>query len=348
MTLCRSNKPKAVQHLGALNRIVLVFCLLGFLLPTWCGAYTPAKVLFPFQGKIDFLQKHFSLWVDLGNKDSVSLEIVQNPANANQSDLSVDIKHLRTPIFDISSVLQCPLEVVKDAAGRFQGLNGKVWSKYTLINYQPVHELFGNFQLRDKTLDIGSLVVGNLVAKGTIHFGQPYAVNLTLNLTEIDVSDVLSFWLKENTGIASGRLSGKITLNGPLNRLQVRGSFVAYNGMIKDSAFENLAINFEGIYPVMTLFNSTGAKPNGFTFNIDGNVDLSDRANFIPQIRALSKQAIVQKQGENLEWTLKRIKSDQHSDTTTELKYLKRQDSNEIGISSKEEDMIGVQRSIHF
>ena len=104
-------------------------------------------------------------------------------------------------------------------------------------------------------------------------------------------------------------------------------------------------INFEGIYPLMTLVDSTGAKPDGLTFNINGNVDLSDRENFIQQVRALSKEAIVQKEGDNLEWTLKRVKSEDES--KTELKYLKRQ-GNGTGIVSDEEDMVGVERSIQF
>jgi hypothetical protein len=76
-------------------------------------------------------------------------------------------------------------------------------------------------------------------------------------------------------------------------------------------------------------------------------VDLSDRKNFVQQIRSLSKQAIVQKEGENLEWTLKRIKTEEHGDSTTELKYLKKQGT-ETGSTPDENDTLGVEHSIKF
>lgn len=346
MTLWCSIKSNAVVCIHAWNRIVLVLLCLGFVPPTWCRADTPARVLFPFQGKIDFRQKQFSLLMDMGNTGSLSIAVTQDAQDTNHFHLSVNINHLKTPIFDIASILECPLEVVQNADGQWH-LSGKVWSKYTLINYQPVQELSGNFEMRNNTLSIDSLVIGELAVQGSVQFVKPYLINLALNLAEIDVADFLEFWAKENPRLASGRLLGKIALSGPWDRLQVKGNFMAYNSIIKGSALENLAVNFEGIYPVMTLVNSTGNKENGLTFNITGDVDLSDRANFIPQIRALSKQAIVQKEGENLEWTLKRVKSEEHGNSTTELKYLKKQGT-ETGSAPDENDMLGVERSIQF
>ena len=352
MTLWSSNNPKPIcvsrwDQIG-----LVVVCLLGFPPPTcvaYATAYAPSQVLFPFQGKIDFRQKQFLLSVNKDNNDSLSIAVTRDAVNENQFHLTVNINHLRTSVFDISSVLECPLELTKNPDGQFRGLSGKLWSQYTLINYQPVRELSGNFEIKDNTFFINSLVIGNLSGGGSVKFAEPYTIDLALNLAQIDVSDFFHFWTKDekNPWAASGQLSGKLALSGPLNHLQIRGNFGAYNGAIKDSLFENLLINFEGIYPIVALINSTGAKPDGFTFNIVGNIDLSNRQNFVQQIRSLSKQPIVQKEGENLEWTLKRIKTEQGGNTTTELKYLKKQGT-ETGSKPDEEDMLGVERSIKF
>lgn len=332
----------ASQCLKALARLFLVISFLGITPP----AFSEVKVLFPFQGEIDFRQKRFLLSMTSANKDSVSLDISQH--SASEYNVLINIDHFKTSIFEISSVFECPLNMTYDADKNLAGLRGKLWSKYTLIDYRPVRELSGQFEFKDRTLFLSSLNIGSLTGQGFIKFAEPYTMNLVLKLEEIDAQEFLNFWMKDNSAPVSGKFSGQTVLSGSLNRLQVRGNFVGYNGVIKDSAFDNLQINFEGIYPTVTLVNSTGIKPDGMPFTITGIMDLSDRSDFGAQFRALSKQPIVEQEGENLEWTFKRMRSEPGSGTTTELKYMKKKGTGDTGITSDEDAMLGVERSIPF
>jgi hypothetical protein len=341
---------RAGQRLFGLSRLLFVFLLLGFIPPNVSDFNVEAKAVasasFPFQGEIDFRKKTFSLSLTSASKDAVSIDIAKK--SDSQYHFSLNIDHLNTPFFAISSVLECPFNLTYDAHKRLDGFSGKLWSKYTLIDKRPVREFLGQFQFSNRTLVIDSLTVGNLSGQGSMRFAEPYPLNVILKLAEINIREVLNFWIKDGAGLASGQYSGEVALNGPLNRLQVKGNFAGSRGVIKDSAFDNLRINFEGVYPTVTLVNSSGIKPDGMPFTITGNFDLSDWGNFGNQFRALSKQAIVEQEGENLEWTFKRMKSQQDDGATTELKYMKKKGTGDTGMTTDEDAMLGVERSIQF
>ena len=126
----------------------------------------------------------------------------------------------------------------------------------------------------------------------------------------------------------------------------MKGSFLSEYGTIKTSTYQNFVLNFEGIFPFVQLTNSSITNANGFTSNVTGQIDIRDLANLDRQIKDLKKEAIVSQEGDNLEWTLKRIKDEKGS--ATELKYLKTNDGTPGNYTQDEDDMIGVERKVSF
>ncbi|MDP2652954.1 MAG: hypothetical protein Q8Q08_02870 [Candidatus Omnitrophota bacterium] len=317
---------------------------LAFLLGSVSPSVSEAKVLVPFSGRIDPGQKTFEFIIGADDNRAIALKAEQTADR--QYQITVNIDHLKTPVFEISSVLEIPLEIGRDEKQKVPKISGKIWSNYTLVNFQPVRELSGQFEFRNNTIFIHYLLVGSLTCKGSFSLADPYPVNMTVQTLGIDIGDFLAFWLKEGAGKASGPLAGELLFSGPLSRVQVKGSFLSEYGTIKTSTYQNFVLNFEGVFPFVQLTNSSITNANGFTSNVTGQIDIRDLANLDRQIKGLKKEAIVSQEGDNLEWTLKRIKGEKGS--ATELKYLKTNDGSPGNYTQDEDDMIGVERKVSF
>jgi hypothetical protein len=155
----------------------------------------------------------------------------------------------------------------------------------------------------------------------------------------------LDFWSSRGKHDSSGYVVGDIKLAGTLGNLQMRGNLQAFNGHIESLRFDNIHLNAQGVYPKLYVAQTTVSKTDGFSFMLEGLVDISDRVNFKKQIRALSVSPLVTETATKKEWTIKRFAGKELG--STEFKYLLRKDIS--GASAKEESaLLGVEQKLEF
>jgi len=309
-----------------------------------------AEKVFFFEGEIDFSKNEFNIVLDLNEGSSVMAKATR--MSETNYRLSLDIGHLKTPLFDLLSKIESSVDLVKeknDGDDLFDtALQGKIWSQYSLVDYKPINELSGRFEIKDKRLHIRALSVGNLTCEGYFGLTAPYNLDIAVNLLGVDMKDFLNFWGSDKKYESSGDVFGEIKASGSFDHLALKGSLESRDGFVQKLDYNAIVLNIEGIYPFMQIAHSTVSKSDGVSFSLDGPFDLSDKENFKKQIKALTLAPLVSDSGSELEWTIKRLNPEDSG--TTEFKYLlKKGDALGTGPSAGDEiDMLGIERSRKF
>ncbi len=319
-------------------RVTLLF-LFVFLFPPITFAESV-----PFRGQVDFLQKQFDLTLDLKHQGKIATKVVAE--SPHKYSFLVNVDNFKTSLLTISSILEGTLTVDHDKReGRFY--KGVVRSQYALVNKKPINKISGNFEIKKDLLSLNNFSFGNVMSKGTVALNQYLPLELSFKLDNVEMDNFLSFWNPNHGLLSSGAVSGEIQVAGAASRYKVSGHLSSYDGYVHELSYDSISLNFEGIYPVITLFNSVITRAGSFTFTVDGKLNLNDQVNFDKQIAALDKQPIVNRDNSQLEWTFKRMQKGDESGTT-ELKYLLKQ-KNAVGFPDKDDsDMFGVERKIKF
>jgi len=291
-----------------------------------------------YQGQIDFVQNQFDLVLDIGDKGSVVIKAKE--ASKNKYHFSLDSKHVKTPFFDISSNIEGSLEY------KSQEIYGKVQSQYTLVDYRPIRELTGLFEIKEGRFYLSSFSVGSIDCSGYVDLESPYKLDLIFNLSEMPMDGFLEFWTGGKTIEAEGGVAGTIKVFGSVQQPILRGNLVSFNGRIKALKYDNIYLNAEGLYPYLKISNSILSQTDGLSFTLEGPFNLKDRARYKKQIQALTKAPVVNDSSSGSEWTIKRFKGEEEG--FGEIKYFLRKEK-EADLSSDEDaGVLGVERTLEF
>ena len=191
----------------------------------------------------------------------------------------------------LSTIFDGDVKIEENPNGH--SFTGKVESRYTLINYKPVEEMTVSFAIKDNTLFIQSFSLGEVKGQGMVGLRRPFPTEFAVQLDNVAMEDFLWFWNGGNSIPSSGFVSGKIGGAGSADRLALTGQLSTYNGQVQDLAYDTILVNLEGVYPIVNLYNSSVTEASGFTFTIDGSLNLEDHENFPKQLAALSKAPLV-------------------------------------------------------
>jgi len=324
-----------------LKKIILFLLLIDL----WAPKTSFAKDRFPFQGQIDFRQKEFFLRLILDENSFFSIKV--RPKNENDFLFVLNSDHWTTSFMTLSTVIDGNVKIEEMPEGRCS-FTGQMASHYTQVNYKPIDEMVGNFLISDNTIFIQSLSFGTKIeGRGVIVLRTPLSLQLSIRLNEVAMEDFLWFWTRGQSISSNGYVSGEIKVNGSFDRVTLKGELSSYDGRVQDFTYDSIVVNAEGIYPIINLYNSTVTEANGFTFTIDGSLNLEEKNTFPQQIIALTKAPLVTEDPSKLEWTFKRIQKE-HDKGKTELKYLLRKDSPGSIADPEQSDMLGIERSIGF
>ena len=321
-------------------RFIFLFLCVGIIFPF----PSVAETVIPFEGQIDFVNKRLGLVINLEDRGQIVTEFVQNAAWDYRCTINVD--HWVTSLFNISTVWEGSLSIGGDE-GQGHAFQGKLESRYTLLNHRPIGEMTAAFEVHNQIVYLKSWSFGSLNGEGTIGLTYPFKTDLTLNLKDIGMLDFITFWAGDVDVTAEGLVSGKIQVSGSLIHPHLAGELSSYNGFVNELQFDSILLNLQGNYPILQLYNSTVSTTDGLTFNIAGSLNLKDRDNFEKQILALSQEPLVTNDSSQLEWTFKRIQKEKGS-STTELKYMHKKPQSLGSDERSQTDMLGVERSVQF
>ena len=319
---------------------LLFFFLFGF----WLPQASFALETYPFRGQIDFLHQKIKLTLGEKDKGSMALELMVLPDHHYQ--LQLNLEHLKTSFFEISTQLEGSLGLVESADKKERLLQGQISSRYSLFNRKPMGEFAGSFQIKKHTLYLPAASVAGINVNGSIELIFPYKMNFAFQFNEMPMADFLSIWVDNPDLRAQGEVSGAIQVAGSLNQLMLKGSLNAYNGIVEELAYDSIVLSAEGPYPVVKLVKAIVTQSDGMSFNLDGNIDLSNRQHFQEQIQALTKSPLVKEGDSQWEWTIKRRGNEDAS--TSELKYFLQKKDSQQNPLKESSDVMGVEQKIKF
>ena len=338
-------------HASLIKLMNILKCVLLIAVVVLSPKLSFAEKVFFFEGDVNFVEKEFEILFKLGDEGSVSIQAKK--ASEKEYRFKLDVGHVKALVFDIVSKMEGVLQVVESKGSSKNSLkgpllSGRVWSQYSLVDYKPVEELSGRFEVKNQRLHLTEVLFGSLQCRGYIDMVSPYNMDLVLNLVDIDMKDFLNIWSSKKKYDSSGAVSGDIYISGTPSNLALKGSLASFNGFVGKLDFDTFFLNIEGIYPHMQISKSTVSKSDGVSFMLDGPFDLSGRNNFKKQIKALTIAPLVHDSGSEREWTIKRLNLEDSG--VTELKYrFRKGDALEIGTSAGyETDMLGLEQTRKF
>ncbi len=297
--------------------------------------------IYPFKGHLDTVKGTFELSLQ-AQQGEFNLKVDRREDSSFAAVL--DVTNIHTPIFDMTTQLQGVVHLNK-FDDRPEKMSGRFWSEDTIIDGRPHPELSGGFEIERGLVRIADMIWGDFTASGTFGLNSPYSVDTRLAFESIDIGYALD-WLagekKKFTG--SGEVSGEIGVSGVPGKLSVRANILSENGQIQQLPYDLLSLRLQGIYPLVDLMNSTVTKTNGFSFDLGGTVDLSDKANMAAQIKAIKKIPLIKDNVLQSEWVLKRAGE---KDGKTETSFFLKKDKQQGGIQ-EDSSLLGVQKKIGF
>ncbi len=316
---------------------VLGWCAGIFLLVASESVY--AKQTIPIAGTLNAADKTLS--VEIGHGQPFYFEVTKTADSGYE--LRLTVTNWATPFFDLSTVLNGSLVIQPALEGGGLQLSGRLRSRYTLLNQLPFEELNVAFSLIGGRLVIDTLTVGPFVCSGEVVLGPSPSMNLTLQFQSVSLAHLSEIFYRNSDIDMQGDVTGEVQLQGPLDQLQVKGRVVSYQGFVGRYGYNAAQISFSGIYPFVYIDDSQITQEDGLSFNIQGTLDLTDLKNLKKQLERFIGSPLVSRQGENLEWTFKRLHSPQKPGTT-EFKYMLKKDDP----SGEAANIFGVQRRMEF
>lgn len=322
------------------KNVLSIVCLLCVIL----SAPAQAKEILTFHGKLDFKENDFTVFVDLGKNDFV--EARAQKLEDRDYHIKFNVEHLKTSIFELSSEIESLIAVLNADNGTDPAFRGKLWSRYSILNYTPIRELSGSFSYENQRLKIEDVAFGSIKCSGFVDFIDPLKLDLTFNLTDVSMQDFLTFWAGESLYEATGEVSGEIRLTGGFSRPVLRGNLLSSNGVIKQLKYQTMKLNIEGIYPEMEIAKSFISQEDGLSYAFSGPINLSEKSSFKKQIRALNFIPLVKGTDDRVEWTIRRF--EEKNGGSTQIKYLKMKNQNDSPVLFENSGMFGVEHTVDF
>jgi|GEM_PF-6684649 len=319
-----------------MKRYILgVFC---FMLGAGVGTASANETI-SFKGALNVARQILSLEMAVRDQDPLRVDI--NRLSGTQYGVSAAVVNRHFLFMEVSGLITGSLAVQRDEKGR-PVVTAALVSQGVQINNTPVSGAQADLVWRGSVLDIASLRWGPFDCSGRVAPDKgTVQIDLRIRFSGLTLPDVVRFLDQDSLLETGGSLKGEIRLKGTPQRLQMRGRITASNGFVEDHAYNTAEISFDGIYPQLLIDDSHIAQIDGLTFALKGSLDLSDLEHLKEQLTRFTKSALINESEQALEWTLKRMQSQQDG-VTTEFKYMLDKEGDQ------ENGMIGVERKIEF
>ncbi|MFH0753342.1 MAG: hypothetical protein V2A70_02105 [Candidatus Omnitrophota bacterium] len=295
-----------------------------------------------FEGVADLKARELSLV--LGRLPQGALGVrVAAPAQG-VFDVHVDVRHVMTPLCDLAAELDGKFEIV-GTAHEHRELVGTLSTRYALLNYKPVRDLYLKFSIRRKQLVIDPFLFGVVSGKATINMTGDHLVDAGFDFMSTDLDDVWDIMRARGyqPPPLSGIVTGAVTLKGAFPKLAWSGKLLAYNGRLKRFDYERIDLRFEGQFPVIRLVDGNVVSAQGPRFKVEGVLDLSDLTRMSTQLRQLKRDFVISENDSGRAWTMSHLND--RSEQATQLKSFVGS-----GLDRRNEgaQAIGLQKQIGF
>jgi len=325
-----------------MNKYLLCLCLPGlfFLKPTVVNA----KCV--FRGDIDFLQKKFELELNFSEKEKAIVQL--NFLSSDKFSLSVKLDHLRLANSYVSTDLASEGAIIRNTNGEWISLKGMIQTNYSLLNFKPFKEMSGYFELTKSSLNIYSLMWGDLRITGNINLGTPYRLNLSIDIIDMDSRELaLLLGINLEDFSLSGLVSGQVKIDGAISAPNVKGELRLKSGNIETLKYNEILVNIEGIYPLIKFVDSNIFEKDGHIYSLVGKFNLAQVDNLASSSHDVKLMPLADDDFSWKAWTIRRRRF-YGQDDSVEFEYQLKEDRPFKMRLREDEEIFSLEHSLKF
>ncbi len=274
--------------------------------------------------------------VSFGRRAPVPLEVRWRRRSAGV-EVTVRADHIPLGRMDVSSQMEI------DWAPAEGGLEGRLVTRYNLIDYRPAPEVSGRFRRLRDTLQMEFAGPGWTI-DGRLGLRPPYDVDLRADVHDMASADLLRFSPADCGTACAGTVTGTVRLSGRIDRLFIDASLRVEGGT--EAGFRQGVFNLRGSYPHVELYDSRLVGPEGDPIEVSGRLRLDRMKTWQDQLEGLVMEPVTHEEENSSEWTIKQLDSGDRG--VIELKYRQRREHDVRTLSDEARDMLGVERRVDF
>jgi hypothetical protein len=195
--------------------------------------------------------------------------------------ISADIttNHIKLDGSDFSNIIHLACKFIYKKASLSQVIID-INTESTIVNYYPLDEFEISCWVDKDILQFVYIKMGdNFLASGALSFQErPAKAFLKANFNDFDIGRFLFVLSQSSSPAASGKVSGDIFIEGPLDGLVTKANFQAKNGFLGTVDYEDMIINLKGTGPVLNVYDSRLIREDSF-LTMEGAVDIREFSN---------------------------------------------------------------------
>lgn len=188
--------------------------------------------------------------------------------------LNISANHLKLLGLDLLSNYNVKGKFDYSQEDRLNSIVGEFTTSGTIINYSPMRELKGNYEIVGGKIKFNGLNYGDIVfANGFISITPPNEVDLKIRFKGAQLGGLTDLTLGK--GLISGLVHGDMRFYGILAELKMDGQLELLNGNISKIKYNSAKINFKGDGTIIELVNSK-VYTEGGVLDLEGKLDMKE------------------------------------------------------------------------
>ena len=221
-------------------------------------------------------------------------------------NFNLDFSHLPIAGHDLTAFAKLRMKPIEAewAKGNHQ-LQASVETDYFIVDRHPLQDFQSSFQISPYGLSsMTARWKGISELKGSVAFGHPSALDLTLLVGGLDLTHLRYLGSHRMPASLHGMLTGKLMMKGPVREPDITGQFSVQDGKIGEFDYDYATLHFHGLRSFLTLDDSKVVKKDK-TFGLRGSIDFNSD-NIFERVEVVSMGQIVVWKGLRLGRELKR------------------------------------------
>jgi len=189
--------------------------------------------------------------------------------------LSINANHLKMLGLDFLSNYNITGKLNYDASNRLESVTGDLSTSGSIINYDPIREIKGAYELRNGVIKLTGINYGDVVyANGALGMEGKNDVDLHLKFKGAQLGGLTDLAIEKGT--VSGLVFGDINIRGGLGKdIKIDGQLEFLDGNISTVHYNSAKITLKGKSSILEFINSK-VYTDEQVLTLEGKVDLAE------------------------------------------------------------------------
>lgn len=189
--------------------------------------------------------------------------------------LSINANHLKLMGFDLLSNYTINGKLDYGSERKFESVTGDFSTSGSIINYNPIREIKGAYEIKDGKLKLNGVNYGDVAfASGSVAFSGKNDVDIHLKFKGAQLAGLTDLMTEKD--MLSGLAFGDIFIRGELGKeMRIEGQLEFLDGNISFVRYNSAKLTLKGKGSILEFIDSKVYTDEG-TLMLEGTLDLAD------------------------------------------------------------------------